>query len=161
RNGSGKTTLLRILAGIYQQTSGRLVVNGSPRPLFSCSTGFRQEFSVVDNIYLFGALHGLSRGVLRPLEQSLLEQTALTALASTAMKDLSLGQAQRLALAIFALTQGDFLILDEVAAHIANVDRGFRLELEDYFERIATSSGALLMTSHDPLLLRRYCRTAL
>jgi ABC-2 type transport system ATP-binding protein len=161
RNGSGKTTLLRIVSGIYRTTSGRLYIAESPRPLFSCIAGLRYEFSVVDNIYLFGALHGIARSRLEPMERSLLERIELSHLAYGPLKDVSVGQAQRLALAVFAETQSDFLILDEVAANTGNVDHGFRLELEKYFGAIARSEKTLLMTSHDASLLRRHCQKAI
>ena len=161
RNGSGKTTLLRILAGIYEQTSGELLVTGRPRPFFNCTAGLRSEFSVVDNIYLYGALHGLSRRTLRVQESEILERTQLTHLAHSPLRELSAGQAQRLALTIFCETTSDFLILDEVAANIGNLDHGFRLELEGHFARLAQSAATLMMTSHDASHLRRFCRTAL
>jgi ABC-2 type transport system ATP-binding protein len=158
RNGSGKTTLLRILAGIYQKTSGGLFVAGRPRALFSCSAGLTNDLSVVDNIYLFGALHGMSRKMLQPLERRILERTELSHLAHNDLKDLSLGQAQRLALAVFAETPSDFLILDEV---IRNVDLGFKLEFESYLAALADSEKTLIMTSHDASVLRRLCQRAL
>src|SRR5207248_11231471 len=114
RNGSGKTTLLRILVRIYRKSSGTLLVTGDPRPLFALPAGMWHELSVVDNIYLFGALHGISRSILAPLERSLLERTELVHLAHNPLRDLSDGQVQRLALAVFSESSSEFLILDEV-----------------------------------------------
>ena len=158
RNGSGKTTLLRILAGIYQKTSGELVVRGSPRALFSCTVGFRPELAVLDNLYLFGALHGVGRAILEPRERAILERTGLEQQAYSPLKELSTGQAQRLALAVFSQTTSDFLIFDEV---IANVDHGFRLEFDGFFAALARSGRTLIMTSHDATVLRRHCRQAI
>jgi ABC-type polysaccharide/polyol phosphate transport system ATPase subunit len=158
RNGSGKSTLLRLIAGIYDKTGGELRVTGNPRPLLNCSAGLRGELTVVDNIYLFGAVHGLSRRALRALEQSILDRTELGHLADSPLKDLSVGQVQRLALTVFSLAPSDFLMFDEVIGH---VDHGFRLGFDRFFASLADSDKTLVMTSHDATLLRRFCRKAL
>lgn len=158
RNGSGKTTLLRLIAGIYAPTSGRLTVADEPRALFNCEVGFHAELHVVDNLYLFGAIHGIRRRHLAPRERLVLEQAGLEHLAYALMKDLSPGQLQRLALATFAQTDSDFLILDEV---LGNVDHSFAREADAYFAGLAQSEKTLIMTSHDVAFLARYCRRAL
>jgi ABC-type polysaccharide/polyol phosphate transport system ATPase subunit len=158
RNGSGKTTLLRILAGIYSKTSGQLQVWGRPTPLLSCSAGMMSELSVVDNLYLFGVLHGISRRSLQEREPAILEQAELGHLAHSPLKNLSTGQAKRLALTVFAQTPSDFLLFDEVTA---NVDRGFKLGFEQYLAELAQSEKTVILTSHDASLLRRHCGRAL
>jgi ABC-2 type transport system ATP-binding protein/lipopolysaccharide transport system ATP-binding protein len=158
RNGCGKTTLLRLISGIYRPTSGRLEVGGVPATLLDCSSGFLRELSVVDNIYLFGALHGIDRAALAPCERRVLEQAELLPLAEAPLKDLSLGQVQRLGLSTFSHTRSDFLVLDEV---IANLDPGFLQKIEGFFAAIADSDRTVIMTSHDASFLRRYCSTAL
>ena len=65
KNGCGKTTLLRILAGIYDLTSGALCVNGNPVSFLKSSAGTYSELTITDNIYLFGAIYGLERDFLR------------------------------------------------------------------------------------------------
>ena len=158
RNGSGKSTLLRIIAGIYSKTSGTLLVEGNPRPLLSSTAGLKSELSVVDNIYLFGAIHQVSRRALRALEQSILERTELAHLRHSPLKELSVGQVQRLALTVFMATPSDFLMFDEVIGH---VDHGFRQAFYRYFEALADSSRTMIMTSHDAALLKRFCDKAI
>jgi ABC-type polysaccharide/polyol phosphate transport system ATPase subunit len=158
RNGSGKTTLLRLVAGILEPTCGHLSVRGIPRPLFSAQVGFMSELSVVENVFLFGAVHGMDRRALRPRLPEILKTTGLEALAHAPMKDLSTGQVQRLALAVFAESDSDLVILDEV---IGNVDHGFLRAADRYFRSLADSARTVVMTSHDTAFLRAYCSSAL
>jgi ABC-type polysaccharide/polyol phosphate transport system ATPase subunit len=76
----------------------------------------------------------------------------------TPLKDLSMGQVQRLALSIFAETTERFLIFDEV---LGNVDRGFARTADAYFRLLAQSGRTLVMTSHDPVFLGAYCARAI
>jgi ABC-2 type transport system ATP-binding protein len=148
RNGSGKTTLLRILTGIYRQTAGSLVLTRRAGALLDCSSGFQRELSVLDNLYLFGALRGIGREILQPREQSILELAELEEFAHTPLKDLSLGQTRRLALSVFSQTRSDFLVFDEV---LTNLDPGFRHKAGAFFGALANSSS----------FLRTYCTKAL
>jgi ABC-2 type transport system ATP-binding protein len=158
RNGAGKSTLLRILSGIYSKTSGDLLVTSRPSPLLSSTAGLRNDLTVLDNLYLLGAVHRVPRRTLRDLERSILERTELVHLIDSPLKELSVGQVQRLALTVYAATPGDFLILDEVIGH---VDHGFRRELYRFFAALAESPKTLIMTSHDATVLRQFCQKAI
>ena len=154
RNGSGKTTLLRLMAEIVEPTAGSLAVAERPTALFNASTGFIHELSVVDNLYLFGAIYEIGRDILAPRERAVLEMAELEHLKFSPLKDLSTGQIQRLALSIFAQTPSQFLIFDEV---LANVDSAFARKIDGYFRALAESDRTVVMTSHDASFLRRYC----
>jgi ABC-type polysaccharide/polyol phosphate transport system ATPase subunit len=158
RNGSGKTTLLRLLSGIYAPTRGRLELTSRPRPLFSCSVGLNKELSVAENVVLFGVVHGIPRARLVGRRDEIIAAAGLDGLAHAAVKDLSMGQVQRLALTVFAETDADFVILDEV---IGNVDAGFLREADRFFRGLATSPRTVIMTSHDASFLAEYCDLAL
>ena len=158
RNGSGKTTLLRLLSGILAPTSGTIALASPPRALFSTVIGFSTELTVADNVYLFGAIHGLTRRRLEPRHDEIVARAGVTHLMHTPLKDLSMGQVQRLALSIFAETTERFLIFDEV---LGNVDRGFARTADTYFRAIAQSGRTLVMTSHDPAFLAAYCERAI
>lgn len=158
RNGCGKTTLLRLLSGILTPTVGVIEVATTPRPLFSTTVGFSNELSVADNVYLFGAIHGLTRRALTPRHDEIIHRAGIEHLAHAPLKDLSVGQIQRLALSVFAQTDGSFLIFDEV---IGNVDRGFARTADVFFRGLAESGRTLVMTSHDAAFLRAYCERAI
>jgi ABC-type polysaccharide/polyol phosphate transport system ATPase subunit len=154
RNGSGKTTLLRLLSGILTPTSGTLEVPRPPTALFDMGVGFMRELPVLDNIYLFGAVYGMSRALLTPREETILKLAQVEHLTHSPLKDLSLGQVQRLGLSIFAQSPSQFLIFDEV---LANVDRGFLRSIDRFFSQLAASNKTLIMTSHKTDFLRAYC----
>lgn len=158
RNGCGKTTLLRLLSGIMEPSAGLLRVGEAPRPLFDTSVGFAQELSVSDNLFLFGAVHGMSRRHLQPRHDEIVRRAGIEHLMHAALKDLSVGQVQRLALTIFAETPARFLIFDEV---LGNVDRGFARTAEGFFHGLAERGCTLVMTSHDAAFLRAHCERAL
>ena len=158
RNGSGKTTFLRILTGIYGQTAGTFKVNGTPRILFSSSIGLNAHISVIDNIYLLGAIHGIQRAALKTELDNILETASLSALRYSTLKKLSAGQIQRLALSIFFRAGGDLLIFDEALAY---VDREFVQTCDDHFKQLSAGDKTVIMTSHDSSFLKKHCTTAL
>jgi ABC-2 type transport system ATP-binding protein/lipopolysaccharide transport system ATP-binding protein len=158
RNGSGKTTLLRLLSGIIEPTTGVLEVRHAPRPLFSTSVGFVKELSVADNVYLFGAVHGMRRAQLAPRHGQIVRRAGIEHLTHAPLKDLSMGQVQRLALSIFAETQDRFLVFDEV---LGNVDRGWARRADRFFRGLVESGRTVVMTSHDAEFLRAYCPRAI
>ena len=158
RNGCGKTTLLRLLSGILTPTVGVLEVASKPRALFSTTVGFSSELSVADNVYLFGAIHGMTRRELLPNHEKIIARAGIESLTHTILKDLSMGQVQRLALSIFAETSGRFLIFDEVLGH---VDHGFARTADTFFRSLADNGRTMVMTSHDPAFLRAYCERAI
>jgi ABC-type polysaccharide/polyol phosphate transport system ATPase subunit len=158
RNGCGKTTLLRLLSGILMPTMGVLEVASKPRALFSTTVGFSAELSVADNVYLFGAIHGMTRSALLPRHEEIIARAGIAHLTHSYLKDLSVGQIQRLGLSVFAETDGRFLIFDEV---LGNVDRGFARTTDAFFRSLADSGRTIVMTSHDPAFLRAHCERAI
>jgi ABC-type polysaccharide/polyol phosphate transport system ATPase subunit len=158
RNGSGKSTLLRIISGIYEPSGGTVELSGRLAALFDPAIGFLREISVTDNIYLYGALHGISRDALAPCEQAILQHAALEHLAHAPLKDLSMGQVRRLAISVFMQNTADVLVFDEV---LANLDDGFVQQAERYFAALAASDRTVIMTSHSAALLRRTCTRGL
>lgn len=158
RNGCGKTTLLRLLSGILEPTSGTITLASPPRALFSTVIGFSPELTVTENVFLFGAIHGLVRRRLEPRADEIVARAGITHLAHAQLKDLSMGQVQRLALSVFAESSERFLIFDEV---LGNVDRGFARTADAYFRALARSGRTIVMTSHDPAFLAAYCERAI
>jgi len=158
RNGSGKTTFLRILTSIYDATAGTFKVNGNARILFDSSVGFNAYISVIDNIYLLGAIHGIKRDVLKNEVQNILETTGLVTYQHALLKKLSMGQIQRLALSILFRSKSDLFIFDEA---LDAVDGDFIKTFDDHLKQLPVGDTTIIMTSHDSAFLRKYCTTAI
>lgn len=158
RNGCGKTTLLRILCGISDASSGELRVRGAVCALFDAAVGVLGDLPLVDNIFLFGAMHGISRAELAGEVDAILAQADLAPLRYAPYRDLSLGQRQRFALAVFARSAGDIVIFDEA---MANVDAGFLQTTLRWFDALAATDRTVIVTSHSAALLRRTCSRAI
>ncbi len=158
KNGSGKTTLFRILANIYDKTSGKLEVLSEPKALFRFWVGFNGELSLLDNIFLFGAVHGINRDLLKPRTSIILEMAELSHLRFIQLKKISVGQLQKLAFSIFFQFLSDFLIFDE---SLTFVDQQFMQRCECCFEEIYNSERTVIFTSHNASFLRKYCKTAI
>ncbi len=158
RNGCGKSTLLRVLCGIYAPTEGEVRVTPPPRALFDVNIGTLSVLPVIDNLFLYGAIHGIERSRLERDADEVLEFAGLSRLRFAPFQDLSLGQKRRFALAVFLRSDAEILIFDEA---LANLDLGFVRECERHFEKLRASDRTLLLTSHDGDFLRRHCERAL
>lgn len=158
KNGVGKTTLLRIVSGIYDVTQGSVIVYARPLALLRLWVGLNADLSLIDNIYLFGSVHGMSRGFLDTKVEEILRVAELGHVRHVPFKELSLGQMQRLGMSVVFQAPNDFLIFDE---SIGNVDPSFMQKAEAYFKAIFSSEKTVLMTSHDSAFLRRNCTRAI
>lgn len=158
KNGSGKTTLLRILSGIYNKNSGNLALGSEPKAIFKLSTGLNARLSVIDNIYLLGAIYQIPKKTLKNKMHKILEIAELDRLKFSLVKKLSAGQQQRLVLSVFFQAEGDFFIFDET---VAFVDSSFSHKCERYFKKIFSPETTIIIASHDTSLLKKYCDTAI
>lgn len=158
KNGTGKTTLLRLLAGIYTQTSGTLDIPHIPATLFRYWVTLSRELTVTESVLLHGATQGVNRETLLRLMPSVLEAAGIQDLRDEPARALSAGQAQSLALAVFIHTPRDFFIFDESFVHLDSwaTQRSFAL-----FQEVLRPGKAMVMASHDPQILRRFCNRAL
>jgi len=158
KNGSGKTTLLRILAGIYEENSGRLYMSEQPKVMFNLSIGINLFLSVIDNIYLLGALHGISRKDIEGDVPNILKMAELEDLKYEFVRRISRGQQQRLVLSVFLHAPGNFFVFDE---SITFVDLSFRRIFEEHLEKLFARNATVILVSHDLEFLRKYCDKAM
>lgn len=159
KNGAGKTTLARILSGIYRQTAGRVEIARPAAVLFRYFSGLYQDLSVLDNIYLFGAVHGMDRAFLRPRIGAIIDAAHLEGLEGASLKYLSAGQIQWLALTVFFQGPCDTLIFDEILAFL---DTQCAQRCMTHFRALREAQDkTAVIISHDAAFLRRYCTTAL
>jgi ABC-type polysaccharide/polyol phosphate transport system ATPase subunit len=157
-NGAGKSTLLRLIAGILSKTSGTLEVHAESSGVFAGDTGLASELSVVDNIELFGAIHGIAPAVLREKRAEILQTAGLAEIPYARGKELSSGQRRRLALSVFFHSNHELVLLDESLSH---VDASFARLCEERFGAWSRRDTTFIVASHDQDFLRRFCDRAL
>jgi ABC-type polysaccharide/polyol phosphate transport system ATPase subunit len=158
RNGCGKSTLLKILCGIYTADSGQVLVHAGITPILELGVGWNPELDAIDNIFLIGAVMGLS---LRAVESSLGEILAFAEVerfARLKLKHYSSGMASRLAYAIAFHAVRDVLVLDEI---FAVGDAGFKAKCEERYRALRAAGHAVLLVSHEPRAIATFCDRAI
>src|SRR5205807_4298192 len=116
RNGAGKSTLLKILSRITEPTTGRVSIQGRVTSLLEVGTGFHAELSGRENIYLNGAILGMSRREIKAKFDEIVAFAEIERFLDTPVKRYSSGMYVRLAFAVAAHLEPEILIVDEVLA---------------------------------------------
>ncbi len=158
RNGAGKSTLLKILARITRPTEGRVGVAGRVGSLLEVGTGFHPELTGRENIFLNGAVLGMTR---REIERKLDEIVAfaeLSAFLDTPVKRYSSGMYMRLAFAVAAHLEPDILLVDEV---LAVGDAGFRKKCLSKMGEVRRSGRTVILVSHNMPTVMAECERVL
>ncbi len=159
RNGAGKSTLLKILSRTTEPTAGEIVMHGRVGSLLEVGTGFHPDLSGRQNIYLNGAILGMSRAEVTARFDEIVAFAEIDQFLDTPVKRYSSGMYVRLAFAIAAHLEPEILILDEV---LAVGDADFQRKCLDRMSEISTSDGrTILLVSHNMQALRRLCSKCL
>ena len=146
RNGAGKSTLLKILSRITEPTSGRIVLNGRVASLLEVGTGFHPELTGRENIYLNGAILGMSRSEIRSKFDEIVAFAEVERFLDTPVKRYSSGMYVRLAFAVAAHLEPEILIVDEV---LAVGDAQFQKKCLGKMEEVSKNEGrTVLFVSH-------------
>ncbi|MDX6666744.1 MAG: lipopolysaccharide transport system ATP-binding protein [Solirubrobacteraceae bacterium] len=154
RNGAGKTSTLRVLGGIIPPTAGRVACGGQVVTLLELGAGFSRDFSGRENIYLNGALHGLTKAEVEQRLDSIVAFSELHDFIDVPVKTYSAGMMVRLGFAIAAHLDADVLLIDEL---LAVGDEAFQRKcLRRISERIALGTTVVLV-SHDAGAIERVC----
>jgi lipopolysaccharide transport system ATP-binding protein len=147
RNGAGKSTLLKILARITEPTSGRAVLRGRAASLLEVGTGFHPELTGRENIFLNGAILGMTRAEVRQKFDEIVAFAEVEQFIDTPVKRYSSGMYVRLAFAVAAHLEPEILIIDEV---LAVGDAQFQQKCLGKMRAVATGEGrTVLFVSHD------------
>ncbi len=159
RNGAGKSTLLKILSRITEPTTGRITLRGRVASLLEVGTGFHPELSGRENIYLNGAILGMSRAEIRRKFDEIVAFAEVERFLDTPVKHYSSGMYVRLAFAVAAHLEPEILIVDEV---LAVGDAAFQKKCLGKMNEVARNSGrTVLFVSHNTAALQSICRTGL
>ena len=158
RNGSGKSTLLKILAGIYQSSSGTVGVNGKIVPFIELGVGFNGELTGRENVYLNGALLGFSKNEVGNMFNDIVEFADLGDFMDQKLKNYSSGMQVRLAFSLATRAKADVLLVDEV---LAVGDADFQRKCFEYFKHLKKSGTTVIFVTHDMSAVREYCDRAI
>jgi ABC-2 type transport system ATP-binding protein len=158
RNGSGKSTLLKIISGIYQPDRGAVQCALTITPILDLGVGWNPELDAIDNIYLLGTVMGLTLRELKTAKDEILEFAGLQEFSRLELKHYSSGMAMRLAYSVAFRAVRGLLILDEV---FAVGDREFKERCYKRYEEIRRAGHTVLMVSHDPADIGRFCDRAI
>jgi ABC-type polysaccharide/polyol phosphate transport system ATPase subunit len=157
-NGAGKSTLLRLIGGLYVPSQGRMWVRGSATLLAGLGVGMMEELTVEHNIFLYAAIHGLTRDVMREHMAAVLEWADLEEFRNERLRTLSTGMRSRLAFSVTRFFNQEILLLDEA---LTAGDDTFRAKCDRVFEAAQRSSRTMLVATHDFRFVERFCNKTL
>jgi len=158
RNGAGKSTLLKILSRITEMTEGEVLLEGRVGSLLEVGTGFNQELSGRENIFLNGALLGMTRVEIRDQFDAIVEFSGVERFLDTPVKHYSSGMYVRLAFAVAAHLRSEILIVDEV---LAVGDQEFQRKCLGKMRDVATGGRTVLLVSHNMAAVTSLCTRAI
>jgi lipopolysaccharide transport system ATP-binding protein len=158
KNGSGKSTLLKILSRIVEPTKGEAVLRGKVASLLEVGTGFHPELTGRENIFLNGAILGMSRSEIRRKFDEIVDFSGVERFLDTPVKFYSSGMYVRLAFAVAAHLEPEILIVDEV---LAVGDAEFQRKSLGKMNDVANEGRTVLFVSHNMDSVGRLCRQAM
>ena len=154
RNGAGKTTLLKLLSRITEPTEGRATLRGRVGSLLEVGTGFHPELTGRENVYLNGAILGMSRAEITKRFDDIVEFAEIGRFLDTPVKRYSSGMQVRLAFAVAAHLEPEILVVDEV---LAVGDVAFQRKSLGKISEVATGGRTVLFVSHNMSVVTRLC----
>lgn len=158
RNGSGKSTLLKIIAGIYAPDQGEVIVNGRIVPFLELGVGFHPELSARENIFLNGAILGMTRKEIELKFDQIVDFAEVRNFLDTQIKNFSSGMLVRLAFSIAIRAEGDIYILDEV---LAVGDAQFQEKSKREFLKLKEEGKCIIYVSHGMDAVKQFCDRAI
>lgn len=153
-NGSGKSTLLRLVARTLQATRGEIVVRGRVSPMLEIGAGFHQELTGIENIYLNGALMGLTRYEIGRLLPAIVAFAELEEFIDVPVKNYSSGMHARLGFSIAAHTDPDILLIDEA---LSVGDQAFQEKCHQRMRDYRKARKTIMLVSHDLRAVAELC----
>ena len=158
RNGAGKSTLLKILSRITEPSAGKITIRGRIASLLEVGTGFHPELTGRENIFLNGAILGMSGTEIRKNFDAIVDFADVEKFLDTPVKHYSSGMYVRLAFAVAAHLEPEILVIDEVLA-VGDVE--FQKKCLSKMGSIAHSGRTVLFVSHQLDTIQRLCTRAL
>lgn len=157
-NGAGKSTTFKLISRIMPPTSGKVAVSGRVAALLELGMGFHPDLSGRDNVFLSGALAGMSRAEMKRKFDAIVDFSELEAFIDMPVKHYSSGMFARLAFAVSIHLEPDVLLVDEV---LAVGDQAFQQKCLDRIAELRETGITICMVSHALDTIRLLCRRAI
>jgi lipopolysaccharide transport system ATP-binding protein len=154
RNGAGKSTLLKILSQVTSPTSGEIKIKGRIASLLEVGTGFHPELTGRENVFLNGAILGMTKAEIRRKFDEIVAFSGVEEFIDTPVKRYSSGMYVRLAFAVAAHLEPEILIVDEV---LAVGDAEFQKKCLGKMQDVATGGRTILFVSHNMAAVTKLC----
>lgn len=154
RNGAGKSTLLKVLSRITEPTAGKVKIKGRVASLLEVGTGFHPELTGRENIYLNGAILGMSKAEIRRKFDEIVVFAEVEQFLDTPVKRYSSGMYVRLAFSVAAHLEPEILIVDEV---LAVGDAQFQMKCLGRMEEVSTEGRTVVFVSHNMGAISQLC----
>ncbi len=158
RNGSGKSTLLKIMSGIYQPTSGKVIIRGKMVPFLELGVGFNPDLTGRENVFLNGIILGMPKKLLKEKYDEIVKFAELEKFMDMPLKNYSSGMQVRLAFSIAIMADADVYILDEV---LAVGDVAFQEKCFDVFRKYKKDGKTVVLVTHSAASVKEFCDRAL
>jgi lipopolysaccharide transport system ATP-binding protein len=158
RNGAGKSTLLKLLSRITEPTEGRIRIRGRVASLLEVGTGFHPELTGRENIYLNGAILGMSKAEIKGKFDEIVVFSEIEKFLDTPVKRYSSGMYVRLAFAVAAHLQPEILLVDEI---LAVGDAGFQKKCLGKMDEVSKDGRTVLFISHNMAAVEKLCKISL
>jgi ABC-type polysaccharide/polyol phosphate transport system ATPase subunit len=158
QNGSGKSTLLSILAGVLYPSEGSFKINGKVSAILELGSGFHQEFSGRDNVYMYGSIMGLSKPEIDDRFDEIVRFSELGDFIDQPLRTYSSGMIVRLAFSVAVNVDADILIVDEA---LAVGDAIFQHRCFRKIREMQADGKTILYVGHDTEAVRNLCTSAL
>jgi lipopolysaccharide transport system ATP-binding protein len=158
KNGAGKSTLLKLLSRITEPTEGRIKIRGRISSLLEVGTGFNSELTGRENIFLNGAIMGMSEREIRSKFDEIVSFSEVEKFIDTPVKRYSSGMYVRLAFAVAAHLESEILVVDEV---LAVGDMMFKNKCMGKIQSLGENGRTVIFVSHDMSVVRSLCQSAI
>lgn len=157
-NGSGKSTLLKILAGVCFKTSGELFIKGKVASILELGTGFNNELTGIENIYLNASIMGIGKEEINKIKDDIINFADIGEFINYSIKTYSSGMYARLAFAVAIHVNPDILIVDEILS-VGDIE--FQNKCMDKFKEFKSLGKTIIYVSHGLDAVQNYCEKAI